>query len=56
MGYKAAVGLSNKHLHLKAEDVETLFGKGHTLTPQRTSNSRGSLPRGEVDIDGRREP
>ena len=32
MGYKAKVGLSNKHLHLKQEDLDTLFGKGHGLT------------------------
>ena len=33
MGYKVQVGLSNKHLHLKEEDIEILFGKGHKLTP-----------------------
>jgi len=32
MGYKVKVGLSNKHLHLKAKDIEILFGKGHELT------------------------
>ncbi|MCL1981750.1 MAG: phosphate propanoyltransferase [Clostridiales bacterium] len=32
MGYKVKVSLSNKHLHLKAEDVEKLFGIGHELT------------------------
>ena len=35
MGYKVQVGLSNKHLHLKAEDIEILFGKGHELTPTK---------------------
>ncbi|MCL1810275.1 MAG: phosphate propanoyltransferase [Clostridiales bacterium] len=32
MGYKVKVSLSNKHLHLKAEDIEKLFGKGHELS------------------------
>ena len=32
MGYKVQVSLSNKHLHLKAEDIEALFGKGYELT------------------------
>ena len=35
MGYKVQVGLSNKHLHLKEEDIEILFGKGHKLTPTK---------------------
>jgi putative phosphotransacetylase len=26
------VNLSNRHLHISAEDLETLFGKGHQLT------------------------
>ena len=34
MGYKAAIGISNKHLHLSEKDIETLFGKGHKLTPK----------------------
>ena len=32
MSYEVKVGLSNKHMHLKAEDIEKLFGKGHELT------------------------
>ena len=32
MSYEVKVALSNRHLHLKAEDVEKLFGKGHELT------------------------
>ena len=44
MGYKVQVGLSNKHLHLKEEDIEILFGKGHKLTPTRIWFSPDSLP------------
>ena len=31
MGYEVKVSLSNKHLHLKQEDIEKLFGKGYKL-------------------------
>ena len=53
MGYKAEVGLSNKHLHLKNEDIETLFGKGHTLTPTKDLKQPGQFASEEkVDIVG----
>ncbi|MGI6730653.1 MAG: phosphate propanoyltransferase [Anaerovoracaceae bacterium] len=53
MGYKAEVGLSNKHLHLKEEDVEILFGKGHTLTPTKALKQPGQFACEEkVDIVG----
>ena len=29
------VGVSARHVHLSQEDLETLFGKGHTLTPKK---------------------
>jgi len=29
---RVVLGISNKHMHLTQEDIETLFGKGHTLT------------------------
>lgn len=35
MGYEVKIGLSNKHLHLCQADMETLFGKGHNLTPKK---------------------
>lgn len=53
MGYKAEVGLSNKHLHLKQEDIETLFGKGYTLTPKKDLKQPGQFACEEkVDIVG----
>ncbi|AFA49340.1 phosphate propanoyltransferase [Acetobacterium woodii] len=29
---RVVLGISNKHIHLSKEDIETLFGKGHELT------------------------
>lgn len=53
MGYKVEVGLSNKHLHLKEEDIETLFGKGHALTPTKPLKQPGQFACEEkVDIVG----
>lgn len=53
MGYKAEVGLSNKHLHLSNADIETLFGKGHTLTPTKALKQPGQFASEEkVDIVG----
>lgn len=53
MGYKAEVGLSNKHLHLRQEDIEILFGKGHTLTPAKALKQPGQYASEEkVDIVG----
>ncbi len=53
MGYKVNVGLSNKHLHLKKEDVEALFGKNHELTPTKDLKQPGQYACEEkVDIIG----
>lgn len=53
MGYKVEVGLSNKHLHLKEEDIETLFGKGHCLTSMKPLKQPGQFACEEkVDIVG----
>jgi putative phosphotransacetylase len=53
MSYVAKIGLSNKHLHLKNEDVETLFGKGHMLTPTKDLLQPGQFACDEkVDIVG----
>lgn len=34
-------GVSNRHIHLSAEDIETLFGKGHELTPVKDLGQPG---------------
>lgn len=53
MTYTAKIGLSNKHLHLKTADIETLFGKGHTLTPMKDLVQPGQFACDEkVDIVG----
>ena len=35
------VGVSNRHIHLTHEDVETLFGKGYQLTPLKELSQPG---------------
>ncbi len=35
------VGVSNRHIHLSAADVETLFGKGYELTPFKDLSQPG---------------
>ncbi len=35
------VGVSNRHVHLSTEDLETLFGKGHALTPIKDLSQPG---------------
>ena len=35
------VGISNRHIHLSAEDLETLFGKGYALTPIKELSQPG---------------
>lgn len=53
MSYKVPVGLSNKHLHLSAEDLEILFGKGYELTPFKPLKQPGQYASEEkVDVVG----
>ena len=33
--FKIPVGVSNRHVHVTSEDLETLFGKGYQLTKKR---------------------
>ena len=47
------VGVSNRHIHLSAEDVETLFGKGYELTPMKDLSQPGQYACAErVDVVG----
>lgn len=53
MGYEVSIGLSNKHLHLSQKDLDTLFGKGHELTPTKPLVQPGQFAAEEkVDIVG----
>lgn len=53
MSYEVKIGLSNKHLHLKREDVDILFGQGHQLTPKKALVQPGQFACEEqVDIVG----
>ncbi|MGE5550779.1 MAG: phosphate propanoyltransferase [Bacteroidota bacterium] len=37
------IGISARHLHLSQQDVERLFGPGHTLTPQKQLTQPGQF-------------
>lgn len=53
MSNEVQIGLSNKHLHLRQEDVDTLFGKGYQLTPSKDLLQPGQYACNEkVDIVG----
>ena len=53
MGYKVKIGLSNKHVHLSQQDLETLFGPGYELTPSKPLVQPGQFAAEEkVDIVG----
>lgn len=42
------VGVSNRHIHLSQQDVETLFGKGYQLTPCKDLSQPGQYACKEV--------
>jgi len=53
MGYKAGIGISNKHLHLSVDDLQTLFGAGAELTPYKELVQPGQYAAEEkVDVVG----
>jgi putative phosphotransacetylase len=53
MSNEVKIGLSNKHLHLRQEDVDTLFGAGHCLTHSKDLLQPGQYACDEkVDIVG----
>lgn len=53
MSFKVPVGLSNKHIHLSQEDLNTLFGEGHELTWIKDLSQPGQFACDEkVDIVG----
>ena len=42
------IGVSNRHIHLSAQDLETLFGKGYELTPIKELSQPGQYACKEV--------
>jgi putative phosphotransacetylase len=53
MAYEVVIGISNKHVHLAEAHIETLFGKGHALTPIKELCQPGQFAADErVDIVG----
>lgn len=52
----APVGVSNRHVHLRQEDVDALFGPGHKMTPFRELKQPGQWASKEtVTVVGPRE-
>ena len=42
------IGISNRHIHLSRNDLETLFGKGYELTPMKDLSQPGQYACKEV--------
>ena len=40
---RVVLGISNKHIHLSQEDIETLFGKGYELTNMKDLKQPGQF-------------
>ncbi|HVJ48230.1 phosphate propanoyltransferase [Desulfitobacterium sp.] len=45
--FKVNVGISNRHIHLSPEDLETLFGAGYKLTPTKDLSQPGQFATAE---------
>lgn len=57
MSNKVVVETSARHVHLTAEQVETLFGKGHKLTVKKMLSQPGQFACEEkVDVVGPKTP
>jgi putative phosphotransacetylase len=53
MNFKATVGLSNRHVHLRKDHIDILFGEGHELTPIKDLSQPGQFACDEkVDLVG----
>lgn len=46
--FKVPVGISNRHIHLSPEHIETLFGPGHELTPTKDLSQPGQFACAEM--------
>ena len=51
--YQVPVGISARHVHLSREHVETLFGAGHRLTPEKSLSQPGQFAcKEQVEVCG----
>ena len=51
--YQVPVGISARHVHLSREHVETLFGAGYQLTPEKSLSQPGQFAcKEQVEVCG----